>query len=368
MNKPYSTLFLLVLATLFAVGCVFLQEQTAALKKVETEEVYHPEKRDAYNSFGLPNQQSLSDQKLFEGSGIALYPDRILRLETYKAGGAQYAAETAAAVLEYAPALEAFYILPVPERAVLEAEEKTAEYKAFVKDLKACSGNGVTILDSLPELTEHRDEYIYFRTEDSWTMRGAFYGAQVFRRALGYEDENLDAYRTYMFGNFSGSLKAKALSLLGDSEWSETIANMEGDPFYIHIKGDDPNRQQLTFANSTGEMETIARSTIQMNSSGPTAVIGSYYIHSIVEGNGEGSLILITDSSGQLLISYLTDLYEKIYVVNVLMDQQFMQELNAICSSLNVHQVLWAQQGFRMGNRSYMKALNPFMQKGGGGG
>ena len=151
MNKPYSTLFLLVLATLFAVGCVFLQEQTAALKKVETEEVYHPEKRDAYNSFGLPNQQSLSDQKLFEGSGIALYPDRILRLETYKAGGAQYAAETAAAVLEYAPALEAFYILPVPERAVLEAEEKRLDIEEINVSLNGdYELEQVTIREGLP--------------------------------------------------------------------------------------------------------------------------------------------------------------------------------------------------------------------------
>lgn len=367
MNKPYSTLFLLALAIALAVGCVFLQEQAAALKSAEAEEVYHPELRDAYNAFGLPNQQSLSNRKLFEGNGIALYPDRVLRLDTYPAGGAQYAAETAAAVLEYAPELEAFYILPIPERAVLEADfpEKTAEYKAFVEELKTCSGGGVTVLDPLPELLAHQDEYIHFRTENSWTMRGAFYGAQVFRRALGYEDESLDAYRVYVFGRFSGGLNTEAQSLLGDSEWSETIADMESDPFFIHIKGDDPNRQQLTFENSTGEMETIACSTIQMNSIGPSAVIGSNYCHSIVEGKGEGSLILIADSSGQMLISYLTDLYGKIYVVNGHTDGNFMQDLNTICSSLDVHQVLWAQRGFRVGNRSYMKALNPFMRKGG---
>ena len=69
MNKPYSTLFLLALAIALAVGCVILQEQAAALKSAEAEEVYHPELRDAYNSFGLPNQQSLSNRKLFEGNG-----------------------------------------------------------------------------------------------------------------------------------------------------------------------------------------------------------------------------------------------------------------------------------------------------------
>ena len=44
--------------------------------------------------------------------------------------------------------------------------------------------------------------------------------------------------------------------------------------------------------------------------------------------------------------------------------ESLMQDLNTICSSLDVHQVLWAQRGFRVGNRSYMKALNPFMRKG----
>ena len=365
MNKPYSAILLLVLAILFAVGCVFLQEQTDSLQNTVTEEVYHPEKWDAYNSFGLPNSQTLSDRKLFEGSGVALYPDRVLQLETYPASGAQYAAETAAAVLARTPALEAFYILPIPERAVLEPDypDKNAQYKAFAEDLKAHAGSGVTVLDPLPELTAHQDEYIYFRTENSWTMRGAFYGAQVFRRALGYGDDDLNAYRAYMFGTFSGGLRINASSLLADSEWSETIWSIGGDPFYIHIKGDDPNREQLTYINSTGELETMARSTIQLNSSGPAAVIGSYYTHSIVEGNGEGDLILITDPAGQLLIPYLTDLYGKIYVVNAHRDWYFIQDLDEICSSLDVRQVLWAQQGFEMGNTSYMT----FMLEGGGG-
>ena len=36
--------------------------------------------------------------------------------------------------------------------------------------------------------------------EIDWTMRGAFYGTQVILEELGYDKENLDAYREYVFG------------------------------------------------------------------------------------------------------------------------------------------------------------------------
>lgn len=40
---------------------------------------------------------------------------------------------------------------------------------------------------------------------------GHFYGAQVIFGELGYDKENLDAYREYVFGTFEGNLLLEAL-------------------------------------------------------------------------------------------------------------------------------------------------------------
>ncbi len=73
------------------------------------------------------------------------------------------------------------------------------KYSDFIEKLEASFFRSLSgFLKPLSELENHQDEYIYFRTENSWTMRGAFYGAQVIFGNLGYDKENLDDYREYV--------------------------------------------------------------------------------------------------------------------------------------------------------------------------
>ena len=134
---------------------------------------------------------------------------------------------------------------------------------------------------------KHQSEYLYFRTENSWTMRGAFYGAQVIFGELGYDKENLDAYREYVFGTFEGNLLLEALKKYTTDEIKKDIGNMEQEPFYIYINGSSLNREELTLENKEGQLKTLKRQMIQFNSSGSHAVIGPDYEHSIVEGRGK---------------------------------------------------------------------------------
>lgn len=365
VNKSGRIILILILMLLFSVGCIYLQNIVDAWRNTESEEVYHGEKGDRYNNYGLSNSETLSGKKLAEDDRLVIYEDRVVRLANYEPDYAASAAAAADAILEKAPAIDEIYIMPVPGRVVFEKgyEDRKTEYQAFVEELKGSVGKAVTVLDPLWELEQHQEEFIYFRTDDTWTMRGAFYAAQVFRKALGYEEDNLDAYRVYMMGLFTGDLKAEAISSFSGSAWSEAAAMIEDDPFFIHIKGDNPNREELTFLNSENQRETIKRNTIQMKANGPTAVIGGSYFHSIVEGNGEGSLILLTDSTGKLMISYLSEIYEKIYVVNITREDELIQDLNAVCSQYGVHQILWVQRGDMLGDRSYMMALIPFLNE-----
>ena len=117
-------------------------------------------------------------------------------------------------------------------------------------------------------------------------MRGAFYGAQVIFGELGYDKENLNAYREYVFGVFDGNLLLEASEKYTADEIKKDITDMERDPFYIYINGLNPNCEELTFENKEGQKQTLKRQMIQFNSSGNRAVIGTDYEHSIVEGRG----------------------------------------------------------------------------------
>lgn len=372
--KKYKTaeLFLVLFVLIvMSAGILILQNGMEKLQSVKQESVYVPETRDLYNNYGLKNDKSLSKTKILETQDQVIYTDRIFNINRISEDHISYAADIVKALQKKSG--KATYIMPIPERAVFESgyETEKEKYSDFTEKLKASFSDPSVVLNPLSELKNHQDEYIYFRTENNWSMRGAFYGAQVIFGELGYDKENLDAYREYVFETFEGNLRLEALEKYTTDEIKKEIENMEKEPFYIYLNGSNPNREELTFESKEGQLQTLKRPTIQFNSSGSDAVIGSYYEHSIVEGRGKGqgkgNLLLIADTRGKMMISYLSEIFEKVYVSNIYEDADLIQNLDEILDKYDIEYIIWAQDVAETGNRSYMNALNPLLKGGGNG-
>lgn len=368
-NKTAELLLVLFILIVMSSGILILQNGMEKLQNVKQQSVYVPEKRDLYNNYGLKNDQSLSKIKILETQDQVIYTDRIFNINRISEDHISYAADIMKALQKKSG--KDTYIMPIPERAVFESgyENEKEKYSDFIEKLEASFSDPSVVLNPLSELEKHQDEYIYFRTEDSWTMRGAFYGAQVILGELGYEEENLDAYRKYVFGNVDGKLISSAAVEYTTDEIYEKIKNIEKDPFYIYINGSNPNREELTFKNKQNQIQTVKRNMIQFNNSGTNAVIATSYMHSVVEGRGKGkrkgNLLLIADTRGKMMISYLSEIFEKVYVSNIYGDADLIQNMDEILEKYNIEYVIWAQDVPETGNRSYMKALNPLLKEGG---
>ena len=368
-NKTAELFLVLLILIVMSSGILILQNGMEKLQNVKQQSVYVPEKRDLYNNYGLKNDQSLSKIKILETQDQVIYTDRIFNINRISEDHISYAADIMKALQKKSG--KDTYIMPIPERAVFESgyENEKEKYSDFIEKLEASFSDPSVVLNPLSELEKHQDEYIYFRTEDSWTMRGAFYGAQVILGELGYEEENLDAYRKYVFGNVDGKLISSAAVEYTTDEIYERIKNIEKDPFYIYINGSNPNREELTFKNKQNQIQTVKRNMIQFNNSGTNAVIATSYMHSVVEGRGKGkrkgNLLLIADTRGKMMISYLSEIFEKVYVSNIYGDADLIQNLDEILEKYNIEYVIWAQDVAETGNRSYMKALNPLLKEGG---
>ena len=368
-NKTAELFLVLLILIVMSAGILILQNGMEKLQSVEQQSVYVPETRDLYNNYGLKNNQSLSKTKILETQDQVIYTDRIFNINQISEDHISYAADIMKALQKKSG--KDTYIMPIPERAVFESgyENEKEKYSDFIEKLEASFSDPSVVLNPLSELEKHQYEYIYFRTENNWTMRGAFYGAQVIFEELGYEEENLDAYREYVFGTFEGDLLLEASEKYMSDETKKDIKNMEQEPFYIYINGSNPNFEELTFENKEGQMQTLNRHMIQMDTSGSHAVIGSDYEYSIVEGRGKGqrkgNLLLIADTRGKMMISYLSEIFEKVYVSNIYEDADLIQNLDEILEKYNIEYIVWAQDVTETGNISYMRALNPLLKEGG---
>lgn len=368
-NKTAELFLVLLVLIVMSAGILILQNGMEKLQRVQQQSVYVPEIRDLYNEYGLKNGQSLSKNKILETQDQVIYTDRIFKINQISEDHISYAADILNALQTKSG--KDTYIMPIPERAVFESgyENEKEKYSDFIEKLEAVFSDPSVVLNPLPELEKHQDEYIYFRTDNNWTMRGAFYGAQVIFRELGYEEENLDAYRKYVFGTFEGNLLLEALQRYTEDKIKKDISNMEKEPFYIYINGSNPNCEELSFENTAGQLQTLKRRMIQLNGSGSDAVIGTDYEHSVVEGRGKGqrkgNVLLITDARGKMMISYLSELFEKVYVSNIYEDADLIQNLDEILEKYNIEYIVWAQDVAETGNKSYMRALNPLLKEGG---
>ena len=368
-NKTAELFLVLLILIIMSAGILILQNGMEKLQNVKQQSVYVPETRDLYNNYGLKNDQSLSKTKILETQDQVIYTDRIFNINQISKDHISYAADIMKALQKKSG--KDTYIMPIPERAVFESgyENEKEKYSDFIEKLESSFSDPSVVLNPLSELEKHQYEYIYFRTENNWTMRGAFYGTQVILEELGCDKENLDAYREYVFGTFDGKLLLEALEKYTTDEIKKDIENMEQEPFYIYINGSNPNREELIFENKEGQLQTLKRQMIQFNSSGSRAVIGSDYAHSIVEGRGKGqrkgNLLLIADTRGKMMISYLSEIFEKVYVSNIYEDTDLIQNLDEVLEKYNIEYVIWAQDVAETGNKSYMKALNPLLMEGG---
>ena len=368
-NKTAELFLVLLILSVMSVGIFILQNGMEKLQNVKQQSVYVPETRDLYNNYGLKNNQSLSKIKILETQDQVIYTDRIFNINQISEDHISYAADILKALQKKSG--KDTYIMPIPERAVFEGgyENEKEKYNNFTEKLEASFTDSSVVLNPLSELEKHQSEYLYFRTENSWTMRGAFYGAQVIFGELGYDKENLDAYREYVFGTFEGNLLLEALKKYTTDEIKKDIGNMEQEPFYIYINGSSLNREELTLENKEGQLKTLKRQMIQFNSSGSHAVIGPDYEHSRVEGRGKGqrkgNLLLIADARGKMMISYLSEVFEKVYVSNIYEDTDLIQNLDEILEKYNIEYIVWAQDVTETGNISYMRALNPLLKEGG---
>ena len=357
-KAPYLIALFLLLPLL--VLCLFLQ--AVPIEVQEAHRVYVPEKWDQYGQNGLAPGTNLSQRRIMETDTAVAYTDRVFRLLSISDQQAGYALQAAKALQNACPGVKNVYLLPIPSRAVLEPDypEQTEQFEGFVEELEE-TGN---VINVLPQLEANGGRDLFFRTESIWTMEGAFYGYQAILEKLGMEPDDLLGYRKYLFGDFHGSVLTAQKAQCKSEKLLEQLWEIPDDPYVLYINGRNPNREKLTQRNEEdGTIQTFARRTVRMSSMGPNGIVGgNHFLHSMVNGQGQGGIVLVTDQAGKLLAPYLSEAYEWVYVVNVLEDKGFRQDLPGILEEIGADTVIYAATENHMGNQSYMRALNPFVR------
>lgn len=159
-------------------------------------------------------------------------------------------------------------------------------------------------------LHQHRDEYVYFRTDHHWTTLGAYYAYNVFIWQEGKMANSLDSYEKVVFENFRGSFYSQSgVTSLGDNP--DTV---------VAYKPAATNRMDMV--NKRGEQmeyNIITDVSGWSTTSKYSTFIGgdNKYVHISNPDITDGSSILVVkESYGNAFVPFLVDHYQDVYVID----------------------------------------------------
>ena len=160
-------------------------------------------------------------------------------------------------------------------------------------------------------LQEHRNDYIYYRTDHHWTALGAYYAYQDFCKVKGIEAESINSFETMEFPGFVGSFYASSNQVASLKENPDTVTAYipkdTNDMFFY-----DSSLQKINWKiiNDVSEYSE--------NSKYATFIAGDEIYAQIdnqVLDDGS-SCVVIKESFGDAFIPFLVDHYQHIYIVD----------------------------------------------------
>lgn len=177
----------------------------------------------------------------------------------------------------------------------------------YMYSIMAPNVNKVNVYDTL---LNHKNEYIYFRTDHHWTALGAYYAYRELMGVKGAVPAELSAFTEYRFDGFLGSFYA-------ESGQKPSLGNT---PDYVMAYEPTQVQKIHTFTKS-GEID------YSIVSDGNKLSAANKYLSFVCGDHPYGiitnpaitdgsSCLVIKESFGNAMVSYLTQNYQNVYVVD----------------------------------------------------
>ena len=206
------------------------------------------------------------------------------------------------------------YAMVVPAASVIYPERVPAaapilDETVYLNQIQtAVEESGGTFVSVEQTLADHKDEYIYYRTDHHWTTLGAYYAYSQLCDLLGLTPFDLDSHQAVEIPDFYGTFYSRART------WNARPDTLT----YYDL--DNP----MTIYTVTGAGMPDAGETTGLYDLAKLGVYDKYavFLHgnnglSRVEGDGEGRILVIKDSYANSLVPFLTADYAEIDVVDL---------------------------------------------------
>jgi len=157
-------------------------------------------------------------------------------------------------------------------------------------------------------LRSHNDEYLYFHSDHHWTARGAYYAYAELMKKAGKTPHALGEYTTEQFDGFRGSFFSETQDVKLRTDTVIAYNPIGGGSLYLLER--DGTRLDWKIVSDVSTWAASSKYNTFIGGDNPYTEITSDSVH-------DGSAaVVIKESFGNAMVPFLTDHYEKVYVLD----------------------------------------------------
>ena len=250
------------------------------------------------------------------------------------------------------------YNLVIPSSIEFYLPEKykgkglSSDEKENIDYIYSKMGPDIKTVDAYSEMDKAKDQYIYFRTDHHWTVRGAYAAYIAFCREAGFTPVPLEKMERHVIENFVGTLygQTQDIKLKEHPDFVEYFIPPVETETYRYVK----NQPYTPYASTIfADYATSGPNTYSV------FLHGDFPLTHIKTNAGTGRKIaVVKESFGNAFSPFLVSHYDEVFVV----DQRYYQlGLVDLLRQNDVHELLFINNIFAANTEIRISELNRIM-------
>lgn len=353
-----------VLSAVLAIGTLSgcgAQKQKETTEKVfentqqTTEKVKDTESTETLAEETAKYPEIQTDDKIKDYQSVVTVGDTAFELYTYLDKTADDYAKSINTVADNLKGKADVYDLVIPLSSEiifpdnLRNQITSSDQHEAMQKIQEKMDENVKNVDIYDVLMQHRNEYVYYRTDHHWTTLGAYYAYQKFCEAKGIEPEKIEDYETKEFDGFLGSFYNDT----GDDKLKKnpdtvTAYYPKADSI-CHVNASDGTKYDWPVIYDVSNYGAGLKYSAFIASDNPFTEIENK------ELSDNSACVVVKESFGNAFIPFLVDHYQKIYVVDY---RYWTGSISKLAEEKKVQDVLFLNNLSMIRNKSLVGKLH----------
>ncbi len=232
----------------------------------------------------------------------------------------------------------------------------SSDQKKAIEYMYSLMNSNVKKVDVYSTLLNHKNDYIYFRTDHHWTSLAAYYSYRELMGVKGATPAGLTAFKEYRFDGFLGSFYAE----------SGQNASLGNTPDYV-LAYEPTQLQYIHTYTKTGETD------YHIVSDGNKLSAANKYLSFVCGDHPYGimtnpditdgsSCLVIKESFGNAMVAFLTQNYQNVYVVDYrYINQVFPSTIKQFVDERGIQDVIFVNNISATRNPALVNAIGSFV-------